>query len=213
MSSIDALRREYRQSALLESEVDADPVAQFLHWFGQARAGGVPEPNAMILATVDAAGRPATRTVLLKGVEAGTFQFYTNHASAKAGQIGANPQVSLCFFWAELERQVRIDGVASKLPRAVAEAYFATRPRESRLGAWASQQSRVVPDRAFLERDMEAVRARFEGVEQIPMPDHWGGYAVTPTGIEFWQGRPGRLHDRLRYRLEADVWILERLSP
>lgn len=168
----------------------------------------------MTLATVDASGNPDARIVLLKGVDAHGFVFFTNYESRKGTELAAKPAATLLFHWVELERQVRIEGVASKVTAEESDRYFATRPREARLGAWASPQSRVIADRAWLERELAAVRERFAAAgETLPRPPHWGGYRVAPQAIEFWQGRASRLHDRLRYRSEASRWRIERLAP
>jgi len=211
--SIADLRREYSQAGLREEDVDANPVVQFRKWFEEARAQEIIEPNAMILATVNASGQPSTRVVLLKGVEERGFSFFTNYASRKGHELAANPRASLTFPWLALERQVCITGSVSQLSRSEAEAYFKTRPRGSRLGAWASTQSQVIPGRAFLETGLAELEARYPG-DDIPLPPTWGGYVLTPQEIEFWQGRPNRLHDRLRYQRQANgTWKIERLAP
>jgi pyridoxamine 5'-phosphate oxidase len=211
--SLADLRREYTRAGLAEQDLDADPLRQFGKWLDEAVNAGLPEPNAMVLATADAAGQPSTRVVLLKGVDARGFSFFTNHDSRKARELAANPRAALTFFWAELERQVCVAGVVSQLPRAEAEAYFRTRPRGSRLGAWASRQSEVIPGRAALEERLRALEARHPG-DDIPVPPYWGGYVLAPERIEFWQGRPNRLHDRLGYTRHADGrWTIARLSP
>lgn len=212
MPAISDLRREYTLRGLSEDEVDPDPLRQFQLWFEQAVAAGLPEPNAMTLATADAAGRPSARVVLLKGFDRRGFVFFTNYQSRKGRELAANPFVALVFFWPELERQVRIEGQAAPITAAESDAYFASRPRGSQLGAWASAQSSVIADRAALEREVERLAQQF-GAGPIPRPPHWGGYRVAPELIEFWQGRPNRLHDRLRYRRGGDAWLLERLAP
>ncbi|MBZ5735208.1 pyridoxamine 5'-phosphate oxidase [Nocardioides sp. TRM66260-LWL] len=207
------LREDYARAGLDEADVAADPLAQFSRWFDDAVAAGVHEPNAMVVATVDADGTPSARIVLLKELTAEGFVFYTNHGSRKGAALAAEPRCSLLFPWHDLERQVRVEGVAEPLPRATVEAYFAVRPRSSQLGAWASRQSSTVPSRAELEESYADAEARFAGGE-VPVPDAWGGYLVRPSAVELWQGRTGRLHDRLVYRRRADgAWGLERLAP
>jgi pyridoxamine 5'-phosphate oxidase len=207
-----ALRKEYRLHRLHEDEVDRDPFRQFSRWFDEATRAGESEPNAMTLATATADGRPSARVVLLKGVDAGGFQFFTNTSSRKGDELAANPRAALVFFWPTLERQVRIEGRVEELSRAESAAYFAMRPRESRIGAWASQQSRFIPSREWLQRAFEEAAERF-GTDEVPLPDHWGGYRVVPDLIEFWQGRENRLHDRILYQRAADGWNIGRLSP
>lgn len=210
---IAAIRREYARAALDESELHPDPLEQFRLWFAQALDAAVWEPNAMTLATATPDGRPSARIVLLKGVDGEGFVFYTSHESDKGRELEANPRVALVFYWPELERQVRVTGVARRVAREESEAYFRSRPHGSRIGAWASPQSRVIPDRAALEDRLAEVMERFSG-EEIPLPPFWGGYRVEPESVEFWQGRPSRLHDRLRYELRVDGgWGVERLAP
>jgi len=213
-AQIAALRRDYMQRALNEAEIDPDPIRQFALWFDEAaKSGAVAEPNAMVLSTADAEGQPRGRFVLLKGFDARGFVFFTNQESAKGRALAGNPRAALTFGWIPLERQVCIEGAVTKMDRGAVEAYFATRPRGSRLGAWASPQSEVIPGRAVLEENLRAAEARFPGETPVPAPPPWGGYLLAPERIEFWQGRTNRLHDRLRYRREGGRWLVERLAP
>jgi pyridoxamine 5'-phosphate oxidase len=210
--SLADLRIDYSLGGLSEADLAADPFTQFRVWFDQALAGRVPEPNAMTLATVGADGRPSARMVLLKGVDTG-FVFYTNYTSRKGQELDAHPYAALVFYWHELHRQVRIEGAAERIAPAESDVYYASRPVGSRLGAWASAQSTVIQGRASLEQRMAELEQEYAGRDDIVRPPYWGGYRVIPDSVEFWQGRPSRLHDRLRYRLEGDVWVVERLSP
>lgn len=210
---ISHLRREYSQAGLSEQELLPDPIEQFRRWFQESLDAELTEPNAMVLATVGPGGQPSSRVVLLKGVDARGFSFFTNYESRKGRELAANPRASVTFPWIELERQVCVVGTVSKLPREEAEAYFKSRPRGSRLGAWASRQSEIVPDRAWLESRIQQLDQQYPG-DDIPMPPVWGGYVLSPDAIEFWQGRPSRLHDRLLYSRRADgSWKIDRLSP
>jgi pyridoxamine 5'-phosphate oxidase len=208
---IAALRQEYAAGGLAEDDLAADPVAMFAGWFVDVRAANLHEPNAMVVSTVSAQGRPSSRMVLLKGVADDGFRFFTNIASRKGSDLAANPACSLLFPWHLLERQVRVDGTASRLPCADVEAYFASRPRGSRLGAWASHQSSPVAGREELDAAYADAERRFP--DDVPVPPEWGGYLVRPELVEFWQGRRGRLHDRLVYRREGERWVTERLAP
>jgi len=206
------MRREYTREALAEADVDPDPVVQFGRWFEQAEQAGLLEPTAMTLATATPDGRPSARMVLLRGFDQRGFCFYTNYESRKGAELAANPRAALVFWWGELERQVRIEGPVAPTSRAESEAYFHSRPPGSQLSAAASPQSRVIADRAALERRV-AELATDAADGQVPLPDFWGGYRLTHQIVEFWQGRPDRLHDRLRYRRAADGWNIERLAP
>jgi len=207
-----ALRREYCKDGLRRADLDPDPVEQFRAWFQQSIAGGLLEPNAMTLATAGGDGRVTARTVLLKAFDARGFVFFTNYASRKARQIGENAHVALLFTWLPLERQVEICGRAERIGTAESLAYFASRPFGNRLGAWVSQQSRIIPSRKLLEMKFEEMRRKFAD-GNIPLPDWWGGYRVVPESFEFWQGGEGRLHDRFRYALDESRWAIDRLQP
>jgi len=209
--NIADLRQEYMRSGLSEAHADADPIRQFERWFDEALRAQLPLPNAMTLATVTPAGAPSARIVLLKGVERGAFLFYTNYLSRKGRELERSAAACLLFLWSPLERQVRIDGTVEKVRAEESDAYYASRPLGARLSAWASAQSEAVPSRKDLEAAMERARQRYG--ESPPRPPHWGGYRVVPRELEFWQGRSDRLHDRLRYRRDGDVWITERLAP
>jgi pyridoxamine 5'-phosphate oxidase len=211
--SIGDLRQEYSSHGLSEHDLDPDPIGQFRHWFEDAVAAGVREPNAMTLATSTKEGRPSARMVLLKGFDDRGFTFYTNYESRKGSELVDNPYAALILFWVDLERQIRIEGRVELATPAESDAYFATRPLESRLSAWASHQSEVLPSRAILETRVLELQEQYSG-QEVPRPPFWGGFRVVPESIEFWQGRPSRLHDRLRYRQQSSqAWTIERLSP
>ena len=211
MNDIAQLRKSYERAELSESASQADPLAQFSQWFDEARRGGVPEPNAMTLATVGSDLRPSTRVVLIKGFDARGIVFYTNYDSRKGQELAGNPYAALQFHWVELERVVRIEGVVWKVDAAESDAYYASRPLDSRIGAWASPQSQVIKGRSVLVAAAAHHGAKF--LLNPPRPPHWGGLRLVPDRWEFWQGRKSRLHDRLRYRLDAGAWVRERLAP
>jgi pyridoxamine 5'-phosphate oxidase len=214
MTSLDisALRRDYALSSLSESDVDPDPIRQFERWFADAASAQVLEPNAMTLATATRDGVPSARIVLLKGVDANGFVFFTDYRSRKGAELTENPLAALTFLWKEIERQVRISGSVSRVSAAESEAYYRTRPLGSRLGAWASHQSAVIESRGELEDRLARATAQFADGD-IPLPPHWGGFRVLPDDVEFWQGRQNRLHDRLRYSRTESGWTIARLSP
>ncbi|HVZ80007.1 MAG TPA: pyridoxamine 5'-phosphate oxidase [bacterium] len=212
-TSLAHLRREYRNKPLLESQAPADPLRLFEKWFREALKVKALDVNAMILATVSPAGQPSARVVLLKGYDRKGFVFFTNYLSHKGRDLERHPQASLLFFWPELSRQIRLDGTARPVATWESDEYFQTRPRDSQLGAWVSEQSRVIGDRKVLDRRMREFEAKFRG-KLVPRPPHWGGYRLNPKTIEFWKGQPSRLHDRLVYRKRSgNGWARERLAP
>ncbi|MBA4147496.1 MAG: pyridoxamine 5'-phosphate oxidase [Verrucomicrobia bacterium] len=211
--TLTEFRKEYTMSGLRRRDLAADPFTQFQKWFNEAVEAQVPEPTAMTLATADKSGQPSARTVLLKSFDERGFIFCTNYLSQKGLELENNPHACMVFFWKELERQVAIRGTVTKVPRAESELYFQARPVGSRLGAWVSQQSTPVSDRAFLEEKFREMEQKFPG-ENVPCPEYWGGYVLAPITIEFWQGRVNRLHDRFRFTKQTDkMWLTERLSP
>jgi pyridoxamine 5'-phosphate oxidase len=211
--SLSDLRREYTLTGLVESDLDPNPFAQFDKWFQQALTASLAEPNAMTLATATIDGKPSARVVLLKGFDERGFVFFTNYESQKGRELSANPFAALVCYWAELERQVKISGRVSRVTAEESETYFRSRPLGSQLGAWASHQSEVVSGREVLEDRLEDLTQEYR-TKPVPLPPYWGGYRLAPETIEFWQGRPNRLHDRLRYALQdGGEWLIERLSP
>jgi pyridoxamine 5'-phosphate oxidase len=210
---ISEIRRQHAERGFTESRANADPFRQFDAWFDDVFKANVPDANAMTLATVGPDGRPAARVVLLKGFNSDGFVFYTNYESRKGRELAENPHAAACFWWSQLDRQVRIEGTVEKLSADESDAYFAIRPRESQLASWASQQSQTLQNRAELIRRYRELTAQYKS-RPVPRPPHWGGFRLRPRTIEFWQGRRQRLHDRLRYRRDADgTWLLERLAP
>lgn len=215
--SLAELRENYTRGRLDEASVDPDPIIQFDQWLQEARTARLKEPNAMTLATATANGTPSARIVLLKQLNADGFVFYTNYESRKGRELAGNPRVALVFYWAELERQVRVEGAVSRVSRKQSEEYFSGRPKGSRLGALVSRQSTEIPNREILEQELGALEIRYRDTDDVPCPEFWGGYCVAPVMIEFWQGRPNRLHDRIRYLRGAlpgaEGWRVDRLSP
>ncbi len=213
MISLSELRIEYTKESLDINSVVKDPVQQFEKWFDESLQAKVPEPSAMTLSTVTESGRPSARIVLLKGIEQGKFIFYTNYQSQKGKELEHNAMCALTFFWPELERQIRIEGITTRVDTDTSEKYFQSRPRGSQIGAWASPQSTVIDDRNIIEARVKELENKFKNQESIPRPHQWGGYAVDPFEIEFWQGRPSRLHDRIVYYKMEDGWTIRRLAP
>lgn len=210
--NIQNLRQDYRAAALAEADIDQSPFTQFGKWFKEAVDAQLYEPNVMTLATADLSGKPSARILLLKAFDENGFVFYTNYASKKGEQLAQNPQAAMVFFWPELERQVRIEGTIVKVSAEESTSYFHSRPKGSQIGATASPQSSVIADRTLLEERVKELTATYEG-QEIPRPEHWGGYLLEPDLIEFWQGRPSRLHDRINYTWVEGVWTINRLAP
>jgi pyridoxamine 5'-phosphate oxidase len=213
LKHIHHIRKDYSKSTLDIDTVSKDPIAQFEKWFHEALAENIPEPNALTLSTVSEDGRPSGRIVLLKGVENRKFVFYSNYKSQKGKELERNPACGLTFFWPELERQVRIEGIASRVDAATSEKYFQSRPRESQVGAWASPQSAIISNREILDERVKKIQKKFDGAEKLPKPNQWGGFEVEPLKIEFWQGRRNRLHDRIMFTKIDGVWQIHRLAP
>jgi pyridoxamine 5'-phosphate oxidase len=213
MSDLASRRNEYEAAGLDVADVAPDPLVQWQRWYGQATEAGCVEPNAFVLSTVDADGFPQSRYLLARGADERGIAFFTNYESAKSQQLAADGRASLLFTWLQLHRQVRATVVVERLPDDESDAYFATRPRSSQIGAWSSPQSRVLPDRHALDRRVAEMTRTFEQVDDVPRPVFWGGWLARPVSMEFWQGRPSRLHDRLRYSRSGDQWQIERLAP
>lgn len=213
LSSISDIRRDYMLKSFDESHAAVNPFDQFKEWWEEATSADIDEVNAMTLATVDGNGKPAARIVLLKGYTHDGFVFFTNYESAKGRDLAINPNAALLFFWKELERQIRIEGTVEKIEPADSDAYFHSRPAGSRIGAWVSPQSKVIPDRAFLENNYNELVKKYPDENAVPRPPHWGGFIVKPESFEFWQGRSSRLHDRIKYSKTQDGWNRERLAP
>ena len=208
---IAGIRRDYKLKQLDKTDVSQDPLVQFKAWFKEALDAKVMEPNAMNLSTIKVSGKPSSRIVLLKDIEENGFVFYTNYESNKGQQLAHEPFAALCFFWPELERQIRIEGKITKVSSAVSDEYFQSRPYESRIGAWVSPQSQIISDRNILEKTFQLVKEKYNKV--VPRPAHWGGYILMPDSMEFWQGRESRLHDRMMYENKNNIWELNRLAP
>ncbi|GAB1447002.1 pyridoxamine 5'-phosphate oxidase [Flammeovirgaceae bacterium] len=213
MKGISSIRTNYTKATLDINSVDKNPFIQFEKWFKEAIESEALEPNAMNLATLSENGGPTSRMVLLKGIENAQFVFYTNYQSQKGKELDLNPACAINFFWPELKRQVRIEGVVNRVSSEVSDTYFQSRPRESQVGAWASPQSALINERSILEERVKQIEEKFKGLKVLPRPKQWGGYGVTPFEIEFWQGRPSRLHDRIVYTLADDQWKINRLAP
>ena len=214
MKNIEDLRKSYHLGSLDTKDLTTDPLDMFRRWWHEAIEAEIDEANAMTLATVNLHGQPSARIVLLKGLHQDGFEFFTNYESQKAKDMGVNNHVALLFFWKEMERQVRIEGLVEKVIKERSEQYFQSRPRGSQIGAWSSPQTQVIPDRSVIENNLKATEEKYAEVDPLPLPEHWGGYLVRPNQYEFWQGRPDRLHDRFRYVHKPDgLWVVERLAP
>lgn len=211
--SLSQLRQEYSKHELDVHMIQKNPVNQFSLWFAEAMEAQVPEPNAFTLSTLGQDGYPAGRVLLLKEISQQSFVFYTNYQSNKGLELHKSPKASMTFLWLELQRQIRIKGDVSKIDRNISETYFQSRPKESQLGAWVSPQSQVIPDRKYLDKKYSDLEIEYKNTDILPLPDFWGGYVLQPVEIEFWQGRTGRLHDRIRYSLSGNEWIIDRLAP
>jgi pyridoxamine 5'-phosphate oxidase len=211
--NIHDLREEYTAEKLDIEDVHPDPVVQFHRWFEEAMNAELPMPNAMTLATASPEGHPSARIVLLKGFDESGFVFFTNYRSRKARELLANPRAALVLLWLELHRQVRIEGIAAKIDPEESTLYFQSRPKDSQIGAWASPQSKVIENRELLEKRVETLNEKYNGQQVLPRPEDWGGFIVRPQRLEFWQGRPSRLHDRIQYTLDGEDWRIERLAP
>lgn len=213
MSTISDIRKEYTKDSLDQSNINKNPIAQFEKWFQEAIKAEALEPNAMTLSSITETLKPSARIVLLKGVEENKFLFYTNYQSQKGKELDANPACALTFFWPELERQVRVQGICSRVSETVSETYFKSRPRTSQIGAWASPQSSLIKSRSLLDERAKEIETRFKDQPVLPKPHQWGGYVVEPLELEFWQGRPSRLHDRIVYYKTDNIWTIHRLAP
>ena len=214
MKNIEDLRKSYHLGSLDTKDLTKDPLDMFRRWWHEAIEAEIDEANAMTLATVNLYGQPSARIVLLKGLHQDGFEFFTNYESQKAKDMAVNNHVALLFFWKELERQVRIEGLVEKVTKERSEQYFQSRPRGSQIGAWSSPQTQVIPDRSVIENNLMVTEEKYAEVDPLPLPEHWGGYLVRPQQYEFWQGRPDRLHDRFRYVHKPDgLWVVERLAP